>query len=272
MASATGNTVQWTTQQVEVISRDLLRITVSSISPELSAGPIPVRVATPAGLSNEFYIEPAPADTPSGSPFSLINPIITFPFNINSAKTGVIVNPVSSSTGFELKWSAPTNSTVNDLQVKLSIPSTNASTTVAYRLSDNTGADAIDAWLQNQCDGRVESDRGFRQSERRTRPDFGHGDRLGRRQAAGLAAHRYHPAGTAAVAAQADHGRGESDDDLVGHAGAGTCRGHNGYHRWFRRHGHRNGWHRRVDRRDGNGVDSESWPVNAVGYGHVTRR
>ena len=151
VASATGNTVQWTTQQVEVISRDLLRITVSSISPELSAGPIPVRVATPAGLSNEFYIEPAPADTPSGSPFSLINPIITFPFNINSAKTGVIVNPVSGTGGFELKWSAPTGTTVNDLQVKLSIPSTNASTTVAYRLSDNTGADAIDAWLQNQC-------------------------------------------------------------------------------------------------------------------------
>ncbi len=35
--------------------------------------------------------------------------------------------------------------------MKLAIPSTNASTTVAYRLSDNTGADAIDAWLQNQC-------------------------------------------------------------------------------------------------------------------------
>jgi hypothetical protein len=151
VASTTGNTVQWTTQQVEVISRDLLRITVSSISPELSAGPIPVRVATPAGLSNEFYIEPAPADTPSGSPFSLINPIITFPFNINTTKTGVIVNPVSGTGGFELKWTAPTGSTVNDLQVKLSIPSTNASTTVAYKLSDNTGADAIDAWLQNQC-------------------------------------------------------------------------------------------------------------------------
>ncbi len=107
VASATGSTVQWTTQQVEVISRDLLRITVSSISPELSAGPIPVRVATPAGLSNEFYIEPAPADTPSGSPFSLINPIITFPFNINSAKTGVIVNPVSGTGGFELNGPLP---------------------------------------------------------------------------------------------------------------------------------------------------------------------
>jgi hypothetical protein len=150
-APANGYTVQWTTQQVEVINRDLLRITVSLISPELSAGPIPVRVATPAGLSNEFEIDPAPSDTPAGVPFSLVNPVITFPFAVNSTKTAVVVNAVSGTTGFELKWAAPAGASLIDVQVKLTVPSTNATTTVAYKLSDNTGADAIDSWLQAQC-------------------------------------------------------------------------------------------------------------------------
>jgi hypothetical protein len=149
--------MQWTTQQVQVISRDLLRITVSSISPELSSGPIPVRVATPAGLSNEFYIDQSPYDTPSGPAFSLINPVITFPFSINTTKTGVVVNPVPVASGFELKATTPTTTTgatapaIDNVQIKLSIPSTNASTTIAYKLSDNTGAAAIDGWLQDQC-------------------------------------------------------------------------------------------------------------------------
>jgi hypothetical protein len=146
-----GSTVQWTTQQVEVISRDLLRISVSSISPELSAGPIPVRVATPAGLSNEFEIDPAPPDSPPVPSFSLANPIITFPFAVNSTKTGVVLNAVSGTTGFGLKWAAPAGAALNEVQVKLTIPATNASTTVAYKLSDNTGADAIDSWLKDQC-------------------------------------------------------------------------------------------------------------------------
>jgi hypothetical protein len=149
--AANGLTMQWTTQQVQVISRDLLRITVSSISPELSSGPIPVRVATPAGLSNEFYIDQSPYDTPPGPSFSLINPIITFPFSINTTKSGVVVNPVPVASGFELKATTPTGSTISDVQIKLSIPSTNASTTIAYKLSDNTGAAAIDGWLQDQC-------------------------------------------------------------------------------------------------------------------------
>jgi hypothetical protein len=150
--TASGNTtVQWTTQQVEVISRDLLRITVSSISPELSAGPIPVRLATPAGLSNEFEIDSAPADAAAGTPFSLANPVLTFPFAVNSAKTAVVVNAVSGTSGFALKWAAPAGASLNDIQVKLTVPATNASTTVAYKLSDNTGAAAIDAWLQAQC-------------------------------------------------------------------------------------------------------------------------
>jgi hypothetical protein len=146
-----GSTVQWTTQQVEVISRDLLRISVSSISPELSAGPIPVRVATPAGLSNEFEIDAAPTDSPPVLPFSLTNPTITFPFSVNSTKTGVVVNPVSGTSGFGLKWAAPAGATLNDVQIKLTNTATNVSTTVAFKLSDNTGADAIDSWLQEQC-------------------------------------------------------------------------------------------------------------------------
>jgi hypothetical protein len=155
--AASGVTMQWTTQQVQVISRDLLRITVSSISPELSSGPIPVRVATPAGLSNEFYIDQSPYDTPPGSSFSLINPVITFPFSINTTKNGVVVNPVPVASGFELKATTPTDATgatapaIDNIQIKLSIPSTNASTTIAYKLSDNTGAAAIDGWLQDQC-------------------------------------------------------------------------------------------------------------------------
>lgn len=149
--AASGPTMQWTTQQVQVISRDLLRITVSSISPELSSGPIPVRVATPAGMSNEFYIDQSPYDAPPGPSFSLINPVITFPFSINSTKSGVVVNPVPVASGFELKATVPTGSTLTDVQIKLSIPSTNASTTIAYKLSDNTGAAAIDGWLQDQC-------------------------------------------------------------------------------------------------------------------------
>lgn len=148
---AGGSTVQWTTQQVEVISRDLLRITVSSISPELSAGPIPVRVATPAGLSNEFDIDPAPANSPAVTPFSLVNPVITFPFAVNSTKTGVVVNAATGSSGFELKGTVAASTPLNDVQVKLTVPSTNASTTIAYRISDNTGADAIDTWLKDQC-------------------------------------------------------------------------------------------------------------------------
>ena len=148
--AASSSTVQWTTQQVEVISRDLLRITVSSISPELSSGPIPVRVATPAGLSNEFDIEPAPPDTPSSPPFSLINPVITFPFSVNATKTGVVVSPLTVASGFELKSTAAAG-TADSVQVKLTVPSTNASTTLPYKLSDNTGAAAIDAWLQDQC-------------------------------------------------------------------------------------------------------------------------
>ena len=155
--AASGLTMQWTTQQVQVISRDLLRITVSSISPELSSGPIPVRVATPAGLSNEFYIDQSPYDTPPGPAFSLINPVITFPFSINTTKTGVVVNPVPVASGFELKATTPTAATgatapaIDSVQIKLSIPSINASTTIAYKLSDNTGAAAIDGWLQDQC-------------------------------------------------------------------------------------------------------------------------
>jgi len=155
--AASGLTMQWTTQQVQVISRDLLRITVSSISPELSSGPIPVRVATPAGLSNEFYIDQSPYDTPPGPSFSLQNPVITFPFSINTTKTGVVVNPVPVASGFELKATTSTASTgatapaIDNVQIKLSIPSTNASTTIAYKLSDNTGAAAIDGWLQDQC-------------------------------------------------------------------------------------------------------------------------
>jgi hypothetical protein len=155
--AASGLTMQWVTQQVQVISRDLLRITVSSISPELSSGPIPVRVATPAGMSNEFYIDQSPYDVPPGPSFSLINPVITFPFSINTTKNGVVVNPVPVSSGFELKATTPTASTgstapaINNVQIKLSIPSTNASTTIAYKLSDNTGAAAIDGWLQDQC-------------------------------------------------------------------------------------------------------------------------
>jgi hypothetical protein len=146
-----GSTVQWTTQQVEVISRDLLRITVSSISPELSAGPIPVRVATPAGLSNEFEIAPAPPDNPPPSAFSLANPVITLPYAVNSTKTAVTVNAVTAASGFGLKWAAPAGATLNGVQVKLSVPVTNAATTIAYKFSDNTGADAIDSWLKDQC-------------------------------------------------------------------------------------------------------------------------
>ena len=135
----------------------MLRITVSSISPELSSGPIPVRVATPAGMSNEFYIDQSPNDVPPAPSFSLINPVITFPFSINTTKTGVVVNPVPVASGFELKATTPTAATgatapaIDNVQIKLSIPSTNASTTIAYKLSDSTGAAAIDGWLQDQC-------------------------------------------------------------------------------------------------------------------------
>src|SRR5262249_46082623 len=50
--------------EVEVISRELLKVTIKPISTELSANPIHVRVATPAGTSKFPAVRPTPPAEP----------------------------------------------------------------------------------------------------------------------------------------------------------------------------------------------------------------
>lgn len=47
--------------KIEVISRNLIKVKIQGISSEWSSGRIPVRVATPGGLSNEYEIDPSPS-------------------------------------------------------------------------------------------------------------------------------------------------------------------------------------------------------------------
>jgi hypothetical protein len=137
VTSATPTATQLNSAPVEVISRDLIKVKVGTVSSLWSGGAVPIRVATPGGLSNEYELDPGPQQTAAVAyGFALKNSALTMNYTLDANTIPTSLTPAAPNDKLGLDWSNPTGVTWKTVSLNLSFAEVTDPIKVTYDFSN----------------------------------------------------------------------------------------------------------------------------------------